>query len=499
MPRPPVRLFHSRRPGATAALPLAVTTALTTVLVPLAATAAAAEEPSAAAGGRLDWGDCPEGDYGAGMECAELRVPVDHADPRGRHITLTLGRLPHTEEGRAEGSVLVNPGGPMGFGIEYLGTLGAPFAGLREHMDVVTWDLRGDPGGFGGFSTPIDCEWDYVRSPALPADQAAFDDLAAANRETADACRAADPELFDHMGSADHARDLEAVRRALGERRLNLHMTSYGGTIGQTYARLFPERVRTLYLDGVADHTEAGDAVYEGFAADGDEAFGRFTDWCAEDASCALHGRDVPALWRELIDAADSEPIPAPVADVDYTGRDIQHAAVGVLFRSTPGPEWAGVAQAIADGLEGDASGFVTDPERPFAGFPMPGVVECLDWEYPADHAEAAATAERIEEAAPLTGGRLQMYGNILSCAGWPTPVSNPPGPLPAEVPPMLGAGSWSDGGSTARAVDAVEGGVTIRRDGPGHGLYWMGDACVIAHADHYLRTTELPPADTIC
>ncbi|MDA0565693.1 alpha/beta hydrolase [Streptomonospora sp. S1-112] len=488
------------RPAATASvLPLTIAA----VLSPLLSAPAWAEEAGTAAppgrGQRLDWGACPEGDYGIGMECATLRVPVDHDKPRGRHITLTVGRLPAIGDGGAEGTVVVNPGGPVGIGIEYLATYGDAFTGLREDMDIVTWDLRGDPNGHGGFSTALDCHWGYVETPRFPADQAAFADLAAANRATAQECRAADPALFDHMSSADHADDLEAVRAALGERRLNLHMTSYGGVIGQSYARQYPERVRTLYLDGVADHTGEGDAVYEGFARDGDAAFGRFADWCAAEEACALHGQDVERRWRALTAGADADPIPASVAGVDYTGRDLKAAAVAVLTAERPGATWEALAEAVVAAEDGDASGFVRDPAHPFPGSPQPGVVECLDWNRPADHAQAEATAARLDEVAPNTGGRLQMYGNILSCAGWPAPVANPPGPLPEEVPPLLGAGTWREFGSTARAVEDVAGSVAIEHDGPGHGLYWGGNACVVAHADAYLRTRELPPPGTAC
>ncbi|MBV2364216.1 alpha/beta fold hydrolase [Streptomonospora nanhaiensis] len=490
-----------RRPAATAAvLPLALAAALTFPPGPAwAQEADAAEAPAAGSGQRLDWGACPEGDYGTGMECATLRVPVDHDRPRGRHITLTVGRLPETGRGGAEGSVVVNPGGPIGFSIAYLAAYGDSFAGLREHMDIVTWDLRGAPNGQGGFSTPLDCDWRYAATPAVPADQAAFAELAAANRAVAQECRAAGPALFDHMSSADHADDLEAIRAALGERRLNLHMTSYGGVIGQSYARQYPDRVRTLYLDGTADHTREGDAVYEGFARDGDTAFDRFADWCAAEESCALHGSDVAERWRALTARADADPIPAPVAGVHYTGRDLEATAFAVLTANRPGATWRELAEAVLAAEDGDASGFVRDPDRPFPGFPQPGVVECLDWNRPADHAQMAATVARLSEVAPNTGGRLHMYGSILTCAGWPTPVTNPPGPLPEGVPPLLGAGTWSDFGSTSRAVASVPGSVSIVHDGPGHGLYWNGNACVVAHADTYLRTRELPPPGTGC
>ncbi|RCV48236.1 hypothetical protein DEF23_23800 [Marinitenerispora sediminis] len=475
-----------------------LSTALAAVLLPAAATAASAAEAPEPAADRaapgLDWGACEGLDADTGMECASLRVPVDWDRPRGRQITLVLGRLPAT--GQAEGTVLVNPGGPIGAANWYLTEYGEPFAGLRETRDIVTWDLRGGPMG-GGMSTTLDCTWTSTRQPEVPRDQAAFADLAAANRAVADECRDNDPALFDNMDSASHARDMEAIRRALGEERLTLHMTSYGGFLGQAYARLFPDRVRTLYLDGVPNHDS--DALYVQMAADGEAAFDRFVDWCAAEEACALHDRDVPDAWQELVAAANTEPIPLSVADGAYTGRHLQDAAWGVLVSARPGDAWLRLAEAVVAAENGDASGFVADPRNPYPSIPGPGVVECLDLPRPRDHADLAATLGEIQRAAPNMGGRLQGLGGVLSCVGWPTPVTNPPAPLPEGLPPLLGVGTWMDGASTERVVQQVPGSVMVRRDGPGHGLYWNGDACVVEHADRYLLTGELPPAGTEC
>src|SRR5690606_18934434 len=99
-------------------------------------------------------------------------------------------------------------------------------------------------------STGLPCSWTRIPIAAVPRDDADFGRLSDTNRGYAEACRLKDPELFANMSSADHARDMEAIRKALGADKLNFYGASYAGFYGQAYARLFPDRVRTMVLDG---------------------------------------------------------------------------------------------------------------------------------------------------------------------------------------------------------------------------------------------------------
>lgn len=442
----------------------------------------------------LDWHRCPGGE--ADMECASIEVPVDWGEPDGRRITVMLGRLPANKSPETARNVLVNPGGFVGNSIEYLARGREPFARLRERTNIVTWDIRGGPMG-AGYSTALKCEWTAIPLPKVPGDREEFDELASANRERAETCRDTDPALFDNMDAASHAKDMDAIREALGDRQLNLHMTSAGGLLAQSYAREFPKRLRTMYVDGIIDHSGNRDSVYDGYATDGEAAFERFLDWCRRTDACALHDEsDVSGRWRALVKQANEKPIPA--GRVKYDGRDLQDSAVRILRMRTPDPAWRDLAQAILDAEGGDASGFVTDPEHPVSAVPVPAVVECLDFPAPTDHTQVRDTVRRLNRLAPNTGGRLQLYGAILTCVGWPTPPRGEPGPLPQQTPPALGAGTWNDYDATDRVVSPTSG-VTIAHDGPGHGLYWNGDACVIKHADRYLTTRKLPKPGTSC
>ncbi|WP_344942210.1 alpha/beta fold hydrolase [Sphaerisporangium flaviroseum] len=436
--------------------------------------------------GPLEWSPCPNDK--AGMECADLKVPVDWQKTGGREITLKLGRLKAT--GASEGSVLVAYGGPGGPGIAITRS-GDWWDKLRRRMDIVTWDTRGYGEQFGGLSTGLPCTWTRIPLPDFPGDDADFGRLSDTNRGYAEACRNKDPEFFANMSSADNAKDMEAIRKALGGAKLNFYGASYAGFYGQAYARLFPGQVRTMVLDGTWNHSTTGwTGELEEMAKSNQQALDRFFGWCAA-GTCG----EVPAKWRKLVAEADRTPIPAKGAGVAYKGRDLQAFAISSARQGVTA--WPGLAQDISMAAEGDASGFL--PDRG-ARYPdqSTGVTECLDWPRPAGRAELETTIHRLRRLAPDAGTANTLATGTLGCVGWPVRVTNPPAPLPKGLPPMLGAGAWGESDAVQRVLKQVPGSATIRHDGPGHTLYGF-NTCARDHIDRYFTDRVLPAAVTSC
>ncbi|QUQ71371.1 alpha/beta fold hydrolase [Kutzneria sp. CA-103260] len=435
--------------------------ALTAVTVPLTPAA----QPA------LDWGPCDNG-----MECATITVPLDWQHPDGREVTLALGRLKAI--GPSQGTVLVNYGGPgapgvkvMGSGVLSPGT--QPFEQLRQHMDIVTWDPRGY--GLGGASTPT-MDWSCLNSlphkgmPTPPTSSAGFAQLAASNAAVANACRAQDPALFDHMDTLANVRDMDAIRQALGRSRLNLYMGSYGGVYGQTYADLYPDRVRTMVIDGSGDHSGDFDRAQDAIARDNVLRLRRFSDWCAAETTCALHGQDVPKVAAAALDDWASK--------VAMSGR---------LIRGDR-KDFPQLATDLAKAQHGDKSAF---PD-PGMGYP---VSECHEWPAPRSFAELTATTARLARVDPVLGAAGTMIAFTLACVSWPGTVDNPPRPLPRGLPPLLAVGTWDDFPATDRVVSRVPGSGFVSHDGGGHELYATGNACVIALVDKYFLTGVPPKA----
>ncbi|HEY3561869.1 MAG TPA: alpha/beta fold hydrolase [Kribbella sp.] len=437
----------------------------------------------------LTWTECPGGPGAVGIECATLKVPVDWDRPEGRKITLMVGRLPATGP-RPQGSVEVNLGGPMGINIDLLRSYGGAeaFTELRKRMDIITWDLRGGPNA-AGMSTNLPCEWTGVRMPRTPVNQAEFDKLAATNRASATRCQAKDPELFANMDSASHARDLDAIRQALGQSKLNFYGASYGGFIGQAYANLFPQHVRSLALDGTWSHSTGDwDRELPLLARDIQTFLTRFFDWCPGQAHCA-------ALWQQVVARAQRSPLPA--GTTTYDGNEVRWMGLRLARRGEA--SYPKLLEALRKADQGDASGFIPDPPNaPYPSTPSPGVVECTDWPHPTSLRQLQRQGRRMEAAAPYTGTAGTIQQAMLSCVGWPVPVQNKPAALPKGLPPLLMAGNWSEYDTGLRVVDQVPGSGSIYHDGPGHTLY-QSNECARAKIDAYLSDLVVPAHGTRC
>lgn len=468
---------------------------LAAALIALPALVITANHAAAEPTPTLDWKPCP--DDKVGLQCAALDVPVDWSKPDGRKLTLQLGKLPSTGPKPAEGSVLVAYGGPGGPGILITQQNPGIWDELRQRMDVITWDTRGYGKQFGGTSTGLDCNWSRHPIPHLPDDAAEFDRLGRANLGTAFACRSRDPELFDHLSSADHAKDLEAIRAALAEPQLNFYSASYAGFYAQAYARLYPDKVRTLVLDGTFTHaTDDWDAELDAHAKRNETTLGRFFDWCEQDEACVLHGGDVEKTWQRLVNKANRAPIAGTVDGVTYhyDGVDLRGLALGLARQKA----WPELAVAIRDAGRGDAKGFVRKPpQSPYPDVPT-GITECTDLPRATDQRTLIKTAARLERLAPNVGSVGTMLANTLTCVGWPTPVTNPPSPLPAGLPPLLGAGAWDEYDAIGTVLDQVPGSGSIRHEDAGHTLYGS-NACARQLINRYFTDREVPARGTEC
>ncbi len=389
--------------------------------------------------------------------------------------------------------MVFNPGGPGGSGIDALATHLDKFAGLRKARDVVTWDPRGAPGR----STPIEAA-ECFHGPRFRAIRDRDDYAAILKEGTANvqACRKAAGPLVDHLDSASSARDLEAIRVAVGDDRLTYFGNSYGGILGSSYARMFPSRVRAMYLDSVVEHVNRtrvrNAAAYRSL----ERLFDRFVQWCRASAECPIDS-DARSAWRSLVEVARQHPIPIKGAEpATFDDAELVFWATYLLVDE----DWPQFAAAIVKASNGDASGFVQHGHLEFPEVPtLVLAMQCADGLRYSGYGELAAARRAADRQTPTFAGERETYTAV--CAGWPAPIANPPGPLPTRsLPPLLGAAPLLERESVEDTLAGIDGSRIIRYPQTGHGLYLnVGNKCVIAIADRYLIDGDLPSVDPVC
>lgn len=434
----------------------------------------------------LAWAECPDDlpdvPLDPAVRCARLRLPVDWARPHGPTFELAVARRAARRPDRRVGTLVFGPGGPGDSGVERI-RRGDRFSDeLLDRFDLVSVD----PRTVARTAAPVCTPDPTLRKPPIPlTGQADFDAAVAYNRALWDRCRPTSP-VFDHADTLSTVRDLEALRRALGERRLTFHGSSYGTLLGQQYAERYPGRVRAVVLEGVFDHSLDVRSFVRTQAAALQDAFDEFVSWCDRSPECALHGRDVRSVWAGVLARADRGEY-AP-----RTAFDVTAVALGMLA----GPRWPQLATAVRDMAAGSPPAEVR--------LPIAVAAFCADW--PAGVRDYDAYADLLREATAAAPDVRYGAGllAVQTCLGWPSPVRNPPHRLDVHTrTPLLLINARHDprtGYAWATDVARQLGrhGRLVTYEGWGHGAYLRTD-CTIAVVDRYLVDLTLPAVDARC
>lgn len=461
-----------------------------TMAVALAALTVLAGLPGAARAGlpsqRLVWGECADDLPGVPpderVRCARLRLPVDWARPNGPAFDLAVARRSARLPEQRVGTLVFGPGGPGDSGVERI-RRGDRFSDeLLDRFDLVSFD----PRTVARTAAPVCTPDPALRRPPVPlAGQADFDAAVAYNRALWSRCRPTSP-VFDHADTLSTTRDLDALRRALGERRLSFHGSSYGTLLGQQYAERYPGHVRAVVLEGVFDHSLDVRSFVRTQAAALQDAFDEFVSWCDRSADCVLHERDVRSVWARVLARADRGEY-AP-----RTAFDVTAVALGMLA----GPRWPQLAAIVRDMDAG------TPP--PEVNLSISVAAFCADW--PAevrDYAEYAGLVRDARAAAPAVRYGAGLLA-VQTCLGRPSPVRNPPHELNVHTrTPLLLLNARHDprtGYAWAVNVARQLGrhGRLVTYEGWGHGTYQRND-CTTAVVDRYLVDLTVPAPGTRC
>ncbi|HYQ69109.1 alpha/beta hydrolase [Actinophytocola sp.] len=430
----------------------------------------------------IGWGPCidfPDG------ECGTLRVPLDWDRPRGATVDLAVARHRATDPAHRIGVLLVNPGGPGTSNAEFALTTTYFSPAVLARFDLVGFDMRGTGGS------------EFIRCPdptgprpsGEPVDRAEFDAFRAYDKQLIAGCRAQNSPIFDHADTGTGARDMDAVRRALGERKISYHGISYGTLLGQQYAEQFGDHVRAMVLDSNIDHSVDLRHFMVDRAAAADDAFMAFVRWCDRTATCVLHGQDVLATWQRALAAADLQPL---------SRNWLRDWVFGELY----GPDYDYIARLIADTAAGQPP-FSAQFEYNYDSVRLATVCQDFALRIRDYRQYSALRAEELRRGPLMLGGSLG-HDEAVTCMGVSGPPVNPPHRLNIpHAPTILLLNSLHDPATPyAWALDihrqAPRNTALVTYEGAGHAVY-QRSACTRAYADDYLLALTVPRPGARC
>ncbi|RSS82826.1 alpha/beta hydrolase [Streptomyces sp. WAC06614] len=484
-----------------AAVLLSIATVATALAGPPVATATAAAPDDGRTAAALRWTKCATPRYPT-LQCASLKVPLDHDAPAGRTVTLALTRVPHTAA-TSQGPLLVNPGGPGGSGRSLAGYVAAALPkAVAAQYDVIGFD----PRGVGKSEPALDCGTPHfapVRPDSVPrtlADEQANLDRV---RTFAQACAARHADLLPHVGTVSAARDIDLVRQALGAPKISYFGYSYGTYLGAVYAKLHPGRVHRLVLDSVVD---PGGVWYQDNLAQ-DLAFDArhkaFLAWVARNDATYGLGDDpahVESRWYAMRDALRQTPAGGKVGPAELEDTYMP----GGYYNGY----WPHLAEAFAAyEAKGDPKPLVAAYERFGAVEPSAGnsysaytAVQCRDSSWPKDWNTWRTDMWATHAKAPFMTWNNAWYN--APCAFWPTEALRAPDVTNTALPPALLLQATEDAatpyeGALSMRAKLAGSALVVEQGGGNHGISLSGNKCLDEKVAAYLTSGKA--ADATC
>ena len=498
-----------------AALTVAAGLAATVGILPGTASAAAPVSAGPAVP-VLTWKPCDNGYY-----CATARVPLNYGDPRGTQISIAVISHRATGPGPSLGWLFVNGGGPN----PQVSTMPRFWPNLpaewRERYNVITFDPRGM-----GYSTQIRCfpteaaENALLGSlPAFPVSKAQQEAYDQAYAELDARCASDAGPLLDHDSSADIARDMNLIRKAVGDPVLNYYGASYGTLLGAIYANLFPGTTGRIVLDGnlnpaawTSGNSQLPSATREHMPQASQATLAAFLRLCGQVSAkdCAFSAGSpaaTTAKWTTLLRLAGKHPINLGAQQGTYTYADVVYSVnVGSVGQWQSDATLLQQLWTVAHGGKPSPSpapgpGSGPGPSGPsyYVGVEQQLAIMCADSPNPRDFAAYDAAAA-VNTMAPT-----HVY-DTLGCADWPAAAAQDRYTGPWNRPT---ASTILLIGITGDPITAYQDSVAMSHllararlltvDGYGHTVDNNPSACPIDAAVNYTVNGVLPAPGTIC
>ncbi|MFJ2742119.1 alpha/beta hydrolase [Streptomyces sp. NPDC087440] len=466
---------------------------------------------------KLTWGDCkaeevPNGGTALkGMECSRLTVPIDYGKPDLGTIALAVGRYRATgADGDRKGSLVFNFGGPGASGVTTLAEAKDTYKSLGKRYDLVSFDPRGV-----GRSSPVTCgkeaeeeleEGDGAPQTPPAGRQIDADALVKEAKDIAAACARHTGKLLPHVGTINVSRDMDVLRQALGDEKLNYMGISYGTRLGSVYASQFPDRSGRLVLDAVDTLTENSRVSGLNQARAFQRAFDTFLATCAEQytADCPLGGTVKDAT--RAVDRVVASLTKAPLKAEDGTEFGVAELRAAMSTSMYVPQAWGALAFGIAE-IDKNRDPAILAELNDLADQPGNGdeailAVNCADDpdRTPVTKEELAQIEKEFTQASPDFG--RDMMGGAISCTGWPAGSDYVRTVENVKAPKILLIGTKGDPATpyrwTEETARRLGNAVVLRYDGEGHGAYGSSP-CIREKTDAYVLDGVLPDDGTSC
>ena len=414
--------------------------------------------------------------------CGTLSVPLDPAAPNGPTIDVFVARVAALSAEPRPDPLLLIAGGPGQSTVDMYLQLRGAFEQARRDRDLILVDQRGTGRSAEGFAcdAPDDLSLDTTGPDVLAA---VIDDCVADLKH--------DPRFYT---TSVAVRDLDAVRAALGIETWNVYGISYGTRVAQHYLRQYPERTRSVVLDGVVPPPLA---LGPDVAREAQRALEQIFARCAEDAACAARFAALPQLFSEVLArldagaADDTDPPPISALELRALVRFMSYSAATVALLPVL------ISEAHAGNyapLAGQARTLLRKlPES--LSFPMSNSVTCTeDVPY--------ADSETGDLASTYLGTSI-MDALKQICARWPVGAMDAgfKTPVVSDAPVLLLSGEYDPITPPAYAervkAEGLANSVHLVGRGQGHGLVGVG--CVPRLMRSFLEDPSPAKLDAGC
>jgi len=482
---------------------------------------AAADKTTAAEAARVDRVPTPKLDWTAcqveGVQCATVSLPLDYDKPTGTKVSVAVARRMAADPAHRIGSLFINPGGPGGSATRMVNNTPKWLSkSILDRFDIVGFDPRGIAKSqqVRCFKTPA-AQQKGLGALSLVFPEGAKEEKAyiASARTVGAACASTGRPLTASVSTAEVARDMDVLRRAVGDDKLSYLGFSYGTALGQYYANMFPDRMRAIVVDGVinpvswvGDPKKPSEQDSRLESADGAyEAFMEIMIRCQHSEQCVL-GKHAKRTFAAVV--AKTKKSPVSIVRADGTTDAITYASMigelmGYLYEPKGFTDAVDLIQRVVKGKPVKAVPKPAPATGPYDNGLEAGLaVTCSDGVHPKDAGEFSKLMVATEKRAPYFGKVWGWQTAVCASKTWKAQDKlRYMGPFNRKTaaPVMFVGDYWDPATNFNDAVSSAKlnNGYLIRSDSWGHTAYGTSK-CVTDGVDNYLLTLTKPGA-AIC